>query len=316
MVARSRVMWVMGALLSATACMVACGGSGSTNSSGHGGSGANCIPNASVTCACPGAIQGTQTCSADGKSYSMCMCSSTSLTGSGGSSNCGNGVPTPEKCTMGEFYCPQDCKDGGMTTSSSSGASSSSSSGGSCAGVVTYAGKAAMMLTSTWLVTGHNKGIESGDAACMAVGADHACDYDDIVLAASKGEITGLAATDTAWLQRTHSVTAAGQNWEVLGAPVAAGTVLKSAPGARSANWTYATDHANDCEFISFEKGLNNPTYHLDDNPCFRQPGGGGKDIPCGGNAKPRNVLCCFKKCGPQPPSNDCTCDTTNNVCM
>ncbi len=179
------------------------------------------------------------------------------------------------------------------------------------------------MFGADWVV-GAQIGLAAGDQACADIGADHVCDYDDIVLAASKGEITDLATTDTAWLQRTHPVTvAAGMNIEVRGTAVPnatepLGAVLDVTMQSRGNDWTYAGGYAFDCEFISFEMGLDAPTYHLDDNPCACQtlPSGPAGDLFCGHNALLRNVLCCFPKVCPTPAPNDCTCDPTKMPSM
>ncbi len=178
----------------------------------------------------------------------------------------------------------------------------------------TFAGKAPLQFGSNWI---HNaeQGLLAGNLVCADIGADHVCDYDEVVLAVSKGELTGLATTDTAWLHRTHPViVAAGLNLEVQGLAVPnpmapAGAVLEVNRGARGADWTYAGSHLNECEFISFEKGPGAPTYHLDDNPCVIQVPPG--DVSCGHNALLRDVLCCFPRTCAAPAADDCTCDMT-----
>jgi hypothetical protein len=88
-----------------------------------------------------------------------------------------------------------------------------------------------------------------------------------------------------------------------------AGTVLDVNGGSRGADWTYPGSYLFECEFISFENGLDAPTYHLDDNPCAVElpPG----DITCVYNTLPRDVLCCFPRTCAAPTANDCTCDQT-----
>ncbi len=196
---------------------------------------------------------------------------------------------------------------GGATSASTS--ANSTASGAPCAATPTFAAKAAMQFGSLWVYDAQ-VGLTAGNQACMDVGADHVCDYDDIVLAASKGELAALAPTDTAWLQRTHDVTvsATSPRIVVLGHPAVVGTTYKVSKASRCIDWTYAGEYLNDGEFVAFESGGNAPTFHLDDDPCAIQPSP--KDIPCGHDALLRSVLCCYAKCTPGPPDTTCTCDS------
>jgi hypothetical protein len=272
--------------MAAVGLVAACGGGGS-------GSGATtCIPGASVACVCPGGASGAQTCATDGKSFGMCQCSSTS-TGTGGSTSTlsGTGGSATCQCTnpSQENYCGAPCADagtGGGTTD-----------GGSCSGVVSFAGKASMQLGSYWSYQA-DIGTAAGTALCVAIGADHVCDYDDVVRAASKGEFANkLTTSETAWLHRTTSVTVSATSPKivVLGQPATMGQTYTVGPASRCNDWSYMTDHLNDGEYIDFSSGLATPTFHLDDNPSAIQAGT--KDIPCGHNATLRDVLCCYPKC-------------------
>ncbi len=302
MVAKSKVFWALGALLTAGALAAACGSNGA-NGSANGTSSGTCIPNASVPCACLGGTMGVQICQADGKSYSMCQCSST---GTGGSTTTSFGGTGGSACQCsnpgGELYC------GASICNADAGTGDSG-----CANQVVFAGKAGQTFGSNWSYMGMPS-LTAGNLACQAIGADHVCDYDDIVLAASKGELSTLTASDTAWLDRTHSVTIAtgGPDIVVLGQAPAAGTVLKVAKSSRCADWTYSTDHLNDGEYVEFPNGGNSPKFHLDDNPCVIQTVP--KDIPCGHNMMPREILCCYPKCT-TVPDDTCTCNASNQ-CM
>ncbi len=326
MVLRSKLLG-LGAILFVGAIAAACGSSGNTGTG-------SCLPGATTTCACLGGLQGFQTCNPDGKTLGMCQCGSS--TGAGGTTSSstttattGSGTGGSSGCSCNpssELYCGATsplCADAG---SGSGTGGNGTTDAGSCVGVVTFAGKLgadptmgnAFTFTSDWTYKSMS-GIAAGNQACQDQGADHVCDYDNLVLAASKGEIAGLATTDTAWLQRTHSVTisAASPPILVLGEAPANGTTLQVTKGARGADWTYQTDHLNDCEFVSFEKGLNSPTYNFDDNPCAIQATP--KAIPCGHNMVTRDVLCCFPKCE-TVPQDSCTCSTPTppavSMCM
>ncbi len=297
MVLRSMLLGV-GAILSVAAIVAACGSSGSTTSG-------TCLPGATSACACAAGMQGFQTCQADGKSLGMCQCGSG--TGNGGSTSTsstsssatGTGGGTSCSCNpSSELYCGvAACADAGTGDAGDAG---------SCTNVVTFAGKAvgtdfdggasAMDWGSDWTYKALN-GLPAGNQACQDMGADHVCDYDDVVLAASKGELSTLATTDTAWLYRVNAVTisSTSPDIEVLGSPATMGTTYQVGLASRCANWTYQTDHLNDGEFVSFQNGVNSPQFHLDDNPGAIQATP--KDIPCGHNLMPRAVLCCFPKC-------------------
>jgi hypothetical protein len=323
MVLRSRLVFAFGAVLTVGALVAACGSNGGANSSG------GCVPGMSASCACANGETGAQTCSSDGKGFGTCQCGSSggtgasSTTGAGASTGSGLGGGSNCQCTdpTSELYCGSAvCNDAGGTTGTGTGGSNA------CAGKTTFAGKAPTQLGSSWTYKA-DTGTAAGNQACVDMGADHVCDYDDLVFAASKGELTSLTATDNAWLLRYHSVTVAAgaTNIEVLGTAAAAGTTLKVGPASRCADWTYSTDHLNDGEYVSFENGGNKPMFHLDDNPCVIQTAAAdpaaaakgltAKDIPCGHNTMPRDVLCCYPKCMTVAPDT-CTCNASTNTCM
>ena len=126
-------------------------------------------------------------------------------------------------------------------------------------------------------------GLAAGDSVCQAAGfgADHACDYEEVVLAASAGELSSIAAGTSAWLQRTTTVS-------VSGTPSAPGS------GGNCSNWTFNGNHLADGEYITFDTA-GTPTYHFDADTYFDGidtthvvPG----DLDCGGVM--RAILCCF----------------------
>jgi hypothetical protein len=185
-----------------------------------------------------------------------------------------------------------------------------------CTSQPTFASVGMTQMGSNWAYKA-NVGLAAGNEMCQDQGADHVCDYDDLVLAASKGELSGLSTTDTAWLIRTHPVTVSATSpaISVLGQPATVGATYLIGKGSNCADFNYSTDHLNDGEYVNFSTGGNTPTFHFDDNPCVIQtlP----KDIPCGHNTMPRDLLCCFAKCGPAPTTEFCTCNAgTPPVCQ
>lgn len=83
------------------------GSGGGTQTTGSGGtSGTNittCVPGHSVACVCPGGLQGTQTCQADGLSYAACDCTAPPA-------GCGNGiVESGEECDDGNTHNGDGC---------------------------------------------------------------------------------------------------------------------------------------------------------------------------------------------------------------
>jgi len=221
-----------------------------------------CTPGAQVSCACVGGVMGAQVCSADGKSYGMCQ------------------------CAMGDDGGAKDASGGNDAGMDTGGGNDGSLDSGQDVAVDACASKAVfasvgMQMGSLWSYKAM-VGLAAGNLMCQDMGADHVCDYDDLVAAAAKGELSSLTATDTAWLQRTDAVTVNNVTYQ-------------PGPGARCSDWNYATDHINDGEFVSFENGGNTPNYHFDDNPNQVQPLP--KTIPCGHNQLLRDVLCCYAKC-------------------
>lgn len=286
---KSKLMWLAGAFM-ALAGVAACGSTGNTNTGG--GSGNACVPNASVECACPGGVKGVQACNAEGTGYEACQCGTTTATGTGGAtssssssgsmSTCGDGVIQPsDHCdnASSEFYCAQDCAN---ATTSSSG------TGGSCAGHVYYAGKfdGAGPVWSNLPGAGGLTKLDAGNAQCKAlnIGADHVCDYEEVLKAQAQGELAAIPAGTTAWIQRTTTAM-------VKGSPSPAG------PGGRCNDWAYATNHISDGEYVSFETA-GTPNYHLDGDTVFDAANPGvhtDPDMQCGGTT--RSILCCYQAC-------------------
>lgn len=280
------MVWVRGALLGLIVAAVACGSSGEGDTSNN----SPCTAGQQTSCPCPGgAPDGVQVCNSDGRGYGACDCGGGTggHGGTGGSSQastgtqtslCGNGVPDPGECSGGEFACPQDCVDAGGT--------GGTGGGDPCAGHVFYAG---MVATSppTWkdaAGSGSLTGLDGGNHACQAlnIGADHVCDYEEVLKAEMQGELSTIAKDTTAWIHRTTDAMVNGMN-------------SPAGPGGRCNDWTYNTNHVSDGEYVAFE-AAGVPTYYLDNDTTYSamnpkvQAG-----LNCGGEN--RAILCCYAAC-------------------
>ncbi len=281
-----------GALLSAAVVFLpACGGTGDVT---------GCTPNETKVCACPGGGEGVQTCSSDGSALSVCDCrdgsggsgAGTTITGGEGGGGegggttqtglCGNGVPDAGECDGGEFPCPQDC----MGTTTSTGSTTSTTTMDPCEGHIFYAGmvSGAISAWSNHPQANGKTGYEAGIAICQSIGADHPCDYEEVLDAEAAGELANVAQGTTAWIHRT-TVAMVGGNPSDPG------------PGGRCNDWIYTTNHISDGEFVSFDQ-VGTPTYHLDndtffdgEDPSHAQAGA----LQC--NGETRAILCCFPAC-------------------
>lgn len=247
----------------------ACDGtSGDTAATGSSGSGFACVPGQTISCACPGAApDGVQSCKADGSGYDLCLCESTTASTTVVSSSAGTGG------------------SGGA-----GGAMSSSSSGDPCAGHVTYANKLDGVgpVWAQAVFANGKTGLAAGNEGCLASGADHVCDYEEVLVAEKAGELATIPAGTTAWVHRT---TVAMVN----------GVPSNPGPGGTCNNWTYSTNHIGDGEYLTFD-AVGVPTYHLDNDTIYdgvdnshTNPA----DLQCGGTM--RSILCCFQACEPPP---------------
>jgi hypothetical protein len=297
----SKLIGLAGVFAVVTA-MAACGSAGGTsNSGGGGGSQSGCTPGKTEACACVGGTMGVQTCKDDGRGFDACQCgTASSSSGTGGATSssssgnvgtCGNGTIEPSdhcESPSNEFYCQQDCMN---ATTSSSSSSSSSSSGDPCAGHVYYAGKydPTTPENSVWASlpgAGGVKGLDAGNNQCKAlnIGADHVCDYEEVLKAYAQGELASIPKGTTAWVQRTTVAMVDGQP-------------SQPGPGGRCNNWDYATNHISDGEYMTFDQqGV--PTFHLDNDTVFDDKAPGvhtQMGLPCGGTA--RSILCCYTAC-------------------
>ena len=255
--------------------------------------GGRCTPGSSIACECPDGGQGAQVCAADGVNYLACECVSATegdaeseeddgdgdaaATSSGAESTtagdavCGDGSEDPGECDPGDpAYCPEDCSEPIGTT------------GDPCADAPTFFGLIAG-VGSRWEHAGF-VGFVAGDAMCTDLGADHACDYDEILLADGKGELAGVAIGTTAWIHRTSDGTLPG------------GGVTPPGLGGRCVDWTYSTNHLSDGEYIEFTPA--GPVYNLDDDTFYDGTATEHTQtdlLQCGGVV--RSVMCCHAAC-------------------
>ncbi|MBK8253902.1 MAG: hypothetical protein IPK82_14720 [Polyangiaceae bacterium] len=275
---------VFGAVL---AFIPSCGGTGETG-------GGRCTPNETQECLCSAGVSGVQTCQSDG-TFSVCDCgSSTSNGGNGGTGGsggkggagastqigaCGDGFEDSGECDPGaENYCPEDCVGTGGT---------GGAGGDPCAGQVTYAGMVPNVGSSWGMHPQANgkTGYEAGIEVCKTIGADHPCDYEEVLVAQAAGELANIAQGTTAWIHRTTPA-------------MVGGNPSQPGPGGRCNNWDYITNHISDGEYADF-MAVGVPTYMLDNDTFYDgvstahvQAG-----LPCGGAS--RAILCCFPVCVP-----------------
>src|SRR5262249_16038938 len=138
---------------------------------------------------------------------------------------------------------------------------------------------------SVW-VSGGLTSFAAGDDMCVKtnMGADHVCEYQEVLAAQANGELKAIPQGTTAWVNRLTPAMVNG----MMSAP---------GPGGRCNVWTYGTNHISDGEYISFDQ-VGVPTFHLHNDTVFimndtthQQPG----VLQCGGES--RAVLCCYQKC-------------------
>ncbi|MBX3270532.1 MAG: hypothetical protein KF729_09740 [Sandaracinaceae bacterium] len=217
-----------------------------------------CVAGMTVECACPGGGRGVQTCAGDG-SFGACECPTDA------------GAPAPDGGASDAGALDGGAGDGG--------ASDAGEDAGSCP---TYVG-AVSGQPSGWSYSGAF-GFAAGAAQCVALGADHVCDYEELRRAELAGELGAIAAGQTFWLHRLTTV-------DVGGVPSAPG------PGGRCNEWTYIGNALADGEYVEFAVA-GTPTYHFDDDTAYSGIPGDGHARPgldCGGVS--RAIPCCAAAC-------------------
>lgn len=255
---------------------------------------------------------------------------------------CGDGiVQMGEDCddgmNNGEFgsKCPKDCKNPTVA--------SSSSSGDPCVGQKTFAGVVSNSsnpsqmgsgVASKWAYNGL-EGVPAGNAMCQAIGADHVCEYAEVVKAEAANELAGIPTNLTYWLHRKTSVPnpllnkACSVDNDCTGsAPLSgSGTLsvlpycdpktkvcsLKPGAGGRCNDWTYPTGHISDGEWLAptanpaanANTGVTKGTvvYHYDGDTFYDGVATNhlckSNQLGCSGACAgaTRAILCCYPTC-------------------
>jgi hypothetical protein len=317
-------MWMIAALAGAVGLVAAaCGSSGGTGAG-------KCTANTTQACLCGVGENGIQTCAADGSSFSVCSCgsgaggASTGTASTTGTTSTGPSVTVATSTSSGNVCatcgldgspCPPQCMDAGKGGSGGTGGAG----GNSCASVAVYAG----MVPGVPSIWGNASGamgkvgVEAGTAMCVALGADHVCEYAEVQKAVAKGEFANVASGTTAWLLRTTMamVTPATE--------LGAGTMSAPGPGGQCNNWNYGTNHLSDGEHVDWTDGTGVPTFYIDNDTIFdpnppSTPGPHTHHNPTalstlgldptesndfmvplfeGCNSEMRAILCCFPAC-------------------
>ncbi|MCB9547668.1 MAG: hypothetical protein H6706_17715 [Myxococcales bacterium] len=247
--------------------------------------GAGCTPGQSSACACVGGGMGAQVCQAD-NTFAACICA---VGDAGLASDTGpradqgpqaDAAPARDAAPMADAAPMIDAAPmGDAAVAADAGAMADAALPGH-----TYVAGLIGGATSNWGDLPNAQGLmglEAGHAACRFQGADHVCDYEELVAAEAAGELADIPAGTTAWLQRTTSVILLG---------------FDSPPGqgGNCVDWTFTGNHLADGEYVSFEQaGI--PAWHFDHDTYFDGvdqtrtiPG----DLECGGVT--RSIFCCY----------------------
>lgn len=145
-------------------------------------------------------------------------------------------------------------------------------------------------------------GIQAGNEMCAAIGADHVCSYEEVLLAQSKGEFSSDAgdlnylADSDYWVHRINATVDINGEMSPPGA------------GARCNDWTYPTAHIADGEYVNVSNNgtaIEDFEFALDPKSCYT--GDPGDDCQ-GDTAGPPNsagscgstmryIMCCYPGC-------------------
>jgi cysteine-rich repeat protein len=298
----------------------ACGDTGEgENGTNSAGGNMGCTPGQSAACVCTSGQSGAQVCQPNG-SFGPCTCEGqdggpppdagnpkcgnnvvemgeqcddgNNVDGDGCSSmcqsdvTCPDDIPQPGECGP-EGTCPEDCMKCGNGVENPGECGPMGGCPEDCclpASTQIYAG---MIPTSgpVWQFQGVT-GLDAGNAACQAIGADHACTYEEIKEAEKQMELGAVPVGTTMWFHRTL--------------PAVGG----AAPGAgcRCNEWKYDTNHISDGEFgVMLANGVIQD--NLDPGSCLFDANNPGMytapGLDCGGAS--RAIFCCFAECVKPP---------------
>jgi hypothetical protein len=227
-----------------------------------GGPDSSCTPGMAYACNCADGSPGAASCNLDG-TPGVCVCTGGDPTGTDATS------ATTAATSTSDDACTTGCGD--TTTAGSS-------EGGACGPIV--AGKVDNVAVP-WSFSGQT-GLSAGAAMCTSIGADHLCDYEEVLLADQAGELAGMVNI-TAWIHRTTVES-------VEGVPSAPG------PGGRCVDWSDGTGTLADGEWVEF--AADGLVYHLDPDTFYDGLDGSHTDalaFPC--MAVARSLLCCNPTC-------------------
>ncbi|MBM4376158.1 MAG: hypothetical protein FJ095_13835 [Deltaproteobacteria bacterium] len=290
----------------------------------------NCTSNAPKTCG-NGAIDAGEECD-DGNMVADDMCTNLCT-----KPKCGDGIiQAGEDCDDGinnenMGMCPKDCKN-------PSGPASSSATVDPCMGQKTFFGVVSNNqnpvmtgsgIASKWTYNGL-EGVQAGNAMCQAIGADHICNYGEVVKAEAAGELAMIPPNLTYWLHRTNKdltvLDPANKTCTIdtdcnapgvlaFCDPVQKKCAWKAGAGARCNDWTYPTGHISDGEWFAPTTSNNampgtgvtkgTMVYHFDADSFYDGVSGAhlcqnNSKVGCAGGcagAPPRAILCCNPTC-------------------
>jgi hypothetical protein len=251
------------ALAMAGAIGWACGGDGTVAS--------GCVEGTQVACMCVGGASGVQVCTPESV-FGPCDCGQTGTSTATGTMGETEDSETGSTSDSGSTTDPSSTT--AMSTSTTAGASASSTGNVNCEVFVGLTPDSGAVWTS-----GAVTGFDAGTALCQGLGAEHVCDYEELLVAEGKGELASLTMGQTVWVHRTTSAMVDDE----LSPP---GT------GGRCVNWTSAADDFADGEF--FEVTGDGIVFHLDPDTFYDGIDTTHADpasLPCA--AVTRAIACC-----------------------
>ncbi|MFO0556168.1 MAG: hypothetical protein U0271_47765 [Polyangiaceae bacterium] len=239
-----------------------------------------CVPGEQVSCACPNDTNGVQACNEEGTGFDACTCADPPVGGSGGIGAAG-----------GSSDGGAGHSSGGAGGNAALGGAGEGGAGGApnpCEGQPVFAGLVPD-VASIWgshPSANGKEGYDAGVEICKTIGADHPCDYVEVLQGESAGELLNVATGTSVWIHRTTDVTVNNVN-------------SPAGSGGRCVDWVFNGNHIADGEYAVFpatgvlEMHLDADTFYDGVDTTHANPG----DLPCGGVT--RSLACCFAACVP-----------------